>query len=319
MIVARLVLRRLALGAVTLVLVSILVFWATQVLPGNAATAILGGSQTPARIAALERQLHLDESAPAQYWHWFSGILHGDLGISLSTQQPVSELVSGRLANSAFLVLMAALLAIPSAMAIGVVTAMRRDRLLDHATSTGMLVLAALPEFVIGLILILLFATGLFQWLPPVSNLAPGVPAWEFPDQLVLPVATLAIAVMPYVSRMMRNSMIEVLEADYVEMARLKGLTRRVVLLRHALPNALAPVLQVSALQLAWMAGGVVLVEYLFNFPGVGSALVNAVANRDIPVVQALTVIIGGFYVLVNLVADVLVVLLTPKLRTAAR
>lgn len=311
--------KRLLLGVLTLLLVSIVVFAATQALPGNAAIAILGRNATPARVAALTRQLHLNESPVTQYTHWLSGIVRGNLGTSAATQQPVVQYISGRIDNSAFLVLVSALVAIPLSIVLGVLMAVRRDKAVDHVLSVGTLGLAALPEFVIGILLVLLFATNLTHALPAVSLIGPGQHAWNVPERVILPGATLVIAVTPYISRIMRASMIEVLESDYVTMARLKGLSNRTVIWRHAVPNAIVPAIQVSALQLAYMAGGVVVVEYVFGFPGVGAALVDAVGNRDIPVVQALALIIAAVYVVVNLAADIVTILVTPRLRTAGR
>jgi peptide/nickel transport system permease protein len=315
----RFIARRVALGVLTLFLVSIVVFAATQALPGDAARAILGKEATPERIAALRNQLHLNESLLSQYLHWLGGILHGDLGTSAATQQPVSTLLSGRIGNSAFLVLVSALVAIPLSLGVGVLMAMRRDKPADHALSMSSLVLAALPEFVIGIALVLVFATSVFHIFPAVSLIPPGDHAWQHPNVVVLPAATLVLAVTPYISRIMRGSMVEVLESDYVTMARLKGLSERTVIWRHAVPNAIVPAIQVSALQLAWMAGGVVVVEFVYSYPGIGAAIVDAVGNRDVPVVQALTLIIAGVYVVVNVLADVATILLTPRLRTAGR
>jgi peptide/nickel transport system permease protein len=315
----RLIVRRVGLGILTLWLVSLVVFAAVIALPGDAATAILGKEATPDRVAALREQLNLNDSVVSQYFQWLGGILTFDLGNSAATQQPVTELLSDRVANTAFLVFIASVIAIPLSILIGVWTAMKRDRPADHVTSTITLVLAALPEFVIGIGLIIIFATGLFHIFPAVSLLAPGQKAWEVPDVVVLPAATLVLAVVPYISRIMRGSMIEVLESEYVTMARLKGLPERQVIWRHAVPNAIVPAIQVTALQLAWMAGGVVLVEYVFQYPGIGAALVDAVRNQDMPVVQTVTMLAAGIYVALNLIADVATILATPRLRTASR
>ena len=315
----RLLTRRLLLGVLTLWLVSVVVFAATQALPGNAAQAILGKDATPQTLHALSEQLHLGQPVLAQYGHWLGGVLTGDFGTSAATQQSVTALLAERVANSAFLVVLASAIAIPLALALGVLMAIRRDRPSDHALSAGTLVLAALPEFVIGIGLVLLFSTSVFHVLPAVSLLPPGEHAWQHLDVVVLPCATLVLAVTPYISRIMRGSMIEVLESDYVTMARLKGMPERTVVWRHAMPNALVPAIQVIALQLGWMAGGIVVVEFVFSYPGIGAALVNAVGNRDVPVVQALTLLIAAVYVLVNLLADVATILVTPKLRTAER
>jgi peptide/nickel transport system permease protein len=315
----KLVVRRLALGVLTLWLISLVVFAAVLALPGDAATAILGREATPDRVAALREQLHLNDSVVSQYLQWIGGVLTGSFGTSAATQQPVSQLLSDRVGNSLFLVVIASVVAIPLSIGIGVWTAMRRDRAADHIASTTTLVLAALPEFVIGIGLILLFATSVFHWFPAVSLLAPGEHAWEDPKVVVLPAATLIIAVTPYISRIMRGSMIEVLESEYVTMARLKGLSERRVIWTHAVPNAIVPAIQVTALQLAWMAGGVVVVEFVFSYPGIGAALVDAVAKQDIPVVQTVTILMAGVYVLLNLLADLATIMVTPKLRTATR
>jgi peptide/nickel transport system permease protein len=255
----------------------------------------------------------------SQYLQWIGSVLTGSFGTSAATQQPVSTLLSDRVANSLFLVFCASVVAIPLSIGIGVWTAMKRDKPVDHVMSTTTLVLAALPEFVIGIGLILLFATGVFHWFPAVSLLAPGEKAWQDPRVVVLPAATLVLAVTPYISRIMRGSMVEVLESEYVTMARLKGLPERTVIWRHAVPNAIVPAIQVTALQLAWMAGGVVVVEYVFSYPGIGAALVDAVANRDMPVVQTVTMLAAGVYVLLNLLADLATIFVTPRLRTATR
>jgi peptide/nickel transport system permease protein len=314
----RLVLRRLALGLLTLWLVSLLVFGATLALPGDAAQAILGREATPERLAALRDQLNLDEPVVTQYLKWL-GILTGDLGKSAATQAPVGELLSDRVGNSLFLVVISAVVAVPLSILVGVWTAMRRDHSVDHIVSTGSLILASLPEFVIGIALILLFATEVFQIFPAVSLLGPDQKAWDDPEVVVLPAATLVLAVVPYISRIMRGSMVEVLESEYVTMATLKGLPRRTVIWRHAVPNAIVPAIQVTALQLAYLAGGVVVVEFVFSYPGIGAALVEAVGNRDMPVVQAVTMLAAGVYVGLNILADVATILVTPKLRTAGR
>jgi peptide/nickel transport system permease protein len=316
---SKLIWRRLALGVLTLWLISLVVFAAVLALPGDAATAILGKEATPDRVAALRDQLNLNDSVISQYLQWIGGVVTGSFGTSAATQQPVSELLSERVGNSAFLVLVASLVAIPLSIGLGVWMAMRRDRPVDHVASTTTLVLAALPEFVIGIGLVLLFSTSVFHWFPAVSLLPPGTNAWEDPDVVVLPAATLVLAVTPYVSRIMRGSMVEVLESEYVTMARLKGLPERTVIWRHAVPNAIVPAIQVAALQLAWMAGGVVVVEFVFSYPGIGAALVDAVGNRDMPVVQTVTMLAAGVYVVMNLVADLATIVVTPKLRTAAR
>lgn len=302
-------LRRLALALGSVWLISVLVFVATQAL-GDPARAVLGRSATPERIAVLRQQLHLDRPLIEQYLSWLGGVLKGELGISIAGGHPVSELIGPRLANSGTLVLLAAAVTIPLSVLLAVLAARSKDRAVDHGIQVVTLAIAALPEFVVGLLLVALLSTTVLHVLPAVST-ATG------PEGLVLPVATLTLAVAPYVTRILRASLLEVLESDYVEMARLKGLPERLAIGRHALRNALVPGIQVIGLQLAWLAGGVVIVEYLFQYPGIGVMLVDAVNNRDLPVIQNLALIIASVYVVINLVADVLTILVSPRLRTA--
>ena len=312
------VLRRVVLGLLTLFLVSLIIFAATQALPSDPARAFLGRNATPESLAALREQLNLNQSAPTQYWNWLSGIVTGDLGHSLTgKQQPVSEVIGKRVENSAFLMLLAGLISVPLSIALGAVAARRRDGPFDHATSILMLALAALPEFVVGIALVVLFATNVFHWLPAVSLIPPDDAPWSHLKALILPTTALVLAVCPYIARIMRASMVEVLESDYVEMARLKGLPERTVLWRHALPNGIAPAIQVIALNLAYLAGGIVVVEFVFAYPGIGGGFVEAVSNRDFPTVQALALIIAAAYVVLNVIADVATILVSPRLRTS--
>jgi peptide/nickel transport system permease protein len=314
------ILRRVLLGLLTLFLVSLVVFAATQALPSDPARAILGRTATPDSLKALRKQLNLNRPVVSQYTHWLGGIFTGDLGNSLAARgEPVTKVLGKRLENSAVLVLLAAVISIPLSILLGVISARRRDGPLDHSLSLVLLALAALPEFVVGIALVLLFATRVFQVLPAVSLIPPDSSPWQNPKELVLPTVTLVLAVSPYVARIMRASMVEVLESDFVEMARLKGMPERHVLWRHAVPNAIAPAIQVIALNLAYLAGGIVIVEYVFAYPGIGSALVDAVANRDLPIVQALAVLIAAVYVGCNLLADISTILVSPRLRTSLR
>ena len=315
--IAGFVVRRVLLGLLVLALVSVVVFAATQALPGDPARAILGRQATPASLKALREQLHLNRPAVNQYLSWIGGLAHGDLGESLATQGPVSTYLHDRLINTGFLLVISGLISIPLSVAIGAYAALHRDRPFDAVSSVISLVLAALPEFAVALLLVMVFATTVFSGLlPAVSQINPGQNPWNAPSSLVLPAATLVIAVTPYVARIMRASMIEVLESDYVEMARLKGLPERTVIIRHALPNALGPTFQVIAINLAYLAGGVIVVEYVFNYAGIGGALRDAVFNRDLPVVQAVAMLIAALYVVLNVLADVATILVTPRLRT---
>jgi peptide/nickel transport system permease protein len=313
------IVRRILLGVLTLFVASIVIFAATQALPGDPARAILGRTATPESLAALRERLNLNRPVVEQYWDWLSGVATGDLGESLVAGRSVTELLGPRIRNSAFLMLIAALISVPLAILIGAVSARRRDGPLDHALSVLTLALAALPEFVVGIAFVVLLGTTVFTVLPPVSLIPPDSSPWSYPKELILPILTLVVAVTPYIARIMRASMVEVLESDYVEMARLKGLRERKVVWRHALPNAIAPTIQVTAINLAYLAGGIVVVEFVFAYAGIGEALVNGVASRDIPVVQAVALLIAAVYVVLNLIADVATILVSPRVRTALR
>ena len=315
--IAGFVVRRLLLGVLVLFLVSLVVFAATQALPGDPARSILGRTATPASLKALREQLGLGGSVFSQYVDWITGLLHGDAGKSLAAQEPVSDLLGDKVVNSAFLVFCAGIISIPISIAIGSYAALKRDRTFDVTSSLTTLVFAALPEFVVGISLVVIFATTVFTgFLPAITIIPPGGRPWDDMEAMILPTATLVLAVTPYVVRIMRASMIEVLESDYVEMARLKGLPERTVIVRHALPNALGPTFQVIAINLAYLAGGVIVVEYVFNYAGIGGALRDAVSTQDLPVVQALSMLIAAVYVVLNLMADIATIIVTPRLRT---
>ncbi len=309
--------RRAAVGVFTLCVVSVLVFLATQVLPGNAAVAVLGrnAAGNPAAVRRLEAALHLNRGLLDQYWIWFSGLFTGHLGHSLANGQPVWGYVAPRLVNSAVLMLVTGLIGALLGMGLGILAALRKDGWFDHITAVGTLAVTSLPEFVVGIGLIILFSTVLLHLLPAVSVLPPGSYAWNAPRLLVLPAATLVIVIVPYIQRMTRAAMIEALESDYVEMAQLKGVPRWRIVLLHALPNATAPIIQVIGLNFLYLAGGVVIVEYVFAFPGIGQGLVNAVDARDIPVIQFIVVVLAAFYVCLNIVTDVIALLATPRHR----
>jgi peptide/nickel transport system permease protein len=310
--------RRLGLAAFTLWLVSVLVFVATTSL-GDPIRAILGKDYgaDKARVAELTEQLNLDEGLITRYLHWLTSLLSGDAGTSIANQQSVSSLISDNVVNSLVLVLLSAVIMIPVAFGVAMLSANYRRRRGDTIIQTILLTLAGLPDFVVGILLVALFSTTVFNVLPAVTISSPGVRPWSEPDTMILPIATLVLSVAPYVSRIVRSTLIEVLDSDYVELARLKGIPERVVMRKHALLNAVVPGIQVIALQLAYLAGGIVFVETLFNYPGVGAQLVDSVRNHDVPMVQALSMVIAAVYVLVNLVADLLSILLTPRARTA--
>ncbi|MER7577528.1 ABC transporter permease [Streptomyces sp. NPDC126514] len=301
----RFTIRRILASLIVLWAVTLIVFIATHALPGDPARAILGREATSGQLAALRRRLGTDQPLSDQYVTWLTDTIRLDLGSSLSNQLPVETFLASRIYGSLMIMLVAIVVSTPLAIFLGGWSAWRRDRFADHSIALATLILAALPEFVIGIALVMVFATGWLHVFPavyvePEFSLKSGV------AQLLLPVATLVLVVVPYISRMMRGTMVSVLESEYVQYARLKGLPELTVLRRHVIPNAIAPVVQVIAIQIGYLLGGVVVVEYIFNYPGIGSALVDAVGNRDLPVIQALTLLVSVTCILVNLLADLL-------------
>lgn len=309
-------LRRIGVSVLILALVSVLVFATTQVLPGNVADSVLGRAATPEQKAAFAARLGLDRPLLAQYGSWIGGILHGDLGVSLASQRPVSEFITSRLNNTVILGGLALLVLFGTSTVLGVLAGVRRGHKVDHVISGVSLGLIALPEFVTGTILAVVLGVSLALF-PPTSILAAGSSPLDQPDILVLPILTLCLAGSAYIIRMLRSGVADAMASDYVQAARLNGVPERRIITRHALRNALAPTVQVLALTTQWLIGGVVIVESVFSYPGLGQGLVQAVAARDIPVVQAMALIIAVLYILINLLADVVVILLVPKLRTA--
>lgn len=307
--------RRVAIGMLTLVIVSIIVFWATEILPGNAAYAVLGHSATKSEIAVLEAQMGLKKGLLVRYWSWAAGLVTGHPGKSLVNANSVWTNVRPRIVNSAVLVLLAGVIGTVLGLALGAYAALRKDRWFDHILSVGSLAATSLPEFVVAIILIIFFATNVWHALPGDSLLPPGMYPWNEPKILVLPVATLVIVIVPYLYRMMRGAMIEALESDYVEMANLKGLPLWRVMVAHALPNAIAPTVQVIGLNFLYLAGGIVVVENVFNFPGIGTGLVNAVSDRDVPTIQFIVLILAAFYIIINILTDVVALLASPRRR----
>jgi peptide/nickel transport system permease protein len=310
-----LVVSRVLTGAVSVFVISIIVYAATLVLPGDAATAILGQQATPERLAALRAQLHLDQSPISGYLSWVSSALHGDFGTSLTQRLPVWDIAVPRLANSLVLIVLTAIISTILGVLLGMWAAARRDSWVDHSLSVSALVASSLPEFVIAVFVVMLFGVTVFAWFPAVSILPQGEQIWDEPVKLVLPVLALVIVVTPYVFRMFRASLIEALNSDYVEVAILKGASTPRLLFGHAVPNALAATIQVVGLNLLYLAGGIALVETVFQFPGMGLALVAAITDRDVPMIQFLVVLLSVAYVLLNIVTDVAVLLVTPRKR----
>ena len=304
--------QRLLLGMLTLFIISVVIFGATELLPGDLARELLGQSATEETLAALREQLGLNESAPVRYWNWLTGVLHGDFGMSMATNKPISELVGTRLGNTLFLALYAAALAVPISLTLGVLAALWRNSIFDRASNALALTAISFPEFFVAYILILWLAqSGIF---PSMVRMTEATTTLDFLYMAFLPALTLTLVVTAHMMRMTRAAIINLLASPYIEMARLKGMSPMRVVLRHAVPNALAPIINVVALNLAYLITGVVVVEVVFVYPGLGQLMIDAVTNRDIPVVQAIALIFACAYVLLNLLADVLSKITNPRL-----
>jgi peptide/nickel transport system permease protein len=310
----RLIAQRLALGIGTLFVVSVLIFAGTQLLPGDVAQAILGQSATPEAVAAIRKDLDLDRPAVVRYGQWLGHSLEGDLGTSLANREPITQMISGRLGNTLFLAAAAALVAVPVAILLGLIAARFRETWLDKTISIVTLSAISMPEFFIGYILIFIFAVKLL-WAPSIASVYEGMGLGEKLGAVALPVATLALVVIAHMMRMTRAAVINVMASPYIEMAELKGVSRSRIIFRHALPNALSPIINVVVLNLAYLVVGVVVVEVVFVYPGMGQLMVDAVAKRDVPVVQACGLIFAATYVLLNLTADILSIVANPRLR----
>ncbi len=298
--------RRVAAIAVILVVISVLIFAITQALPGNVARMIAGQFATPDVIAAIEAKLHLDDPLAVQYWRWAKGVLAGDLGQSLIMERPIAPMLANALANSARLAAVSLVAVAIAGIGLGVLAAVRHGGAVDHGISVITFLGISVPEFFWGIVLILVFAAYL-QWLPSGGT---GSPA-----HLVLPAATLTFALIAHVSRMTRSSMLEALASNYVLYARAKGLPERVVLTRHALRNALLPTITVLAIDVGWLIGGIVVVESVFSYPGLGRLLLFAIERHDLPLIQASILVVAAIYCLANLAADLLYAYFNPRIR----
>lgn len=314
---ARFLLRRLGLLVLTLWLMSILVFVVTSILPGDIAHTILGQSATPQNVAALRHQYGLDYPAPILYLRWITGFVTGQWGNSPSFQDaPIATLLPNRLFNSLVLAVAALVVIVPLSIVFGALAALRQDRLTDRIISITGLSLMAVPEFVSGIILLSIFGIWL-HWLPTTSVSA-GADPLTTPQYLVLPVCALGIVFFGYVSRMMRASTIFVLGSAYTRTAMLKGLPMRRVLARHVLRNALVPTITVVTSQIGYLVGGLVVVESLFGYPGIGSLLLYAGLNHDVPLLEDCVMVVAVIYMLSNLTADLLYAYLNPQIRYAS-
>ena len=310
-----LIVRRLLLSVVTLSIVAVVVFAVTELLPGDWATAYFGREATPESLELLRAKLGLDLPATERFANWFGRAVRGDLGSSLAREEPVLGLIASRMEKTLLLGGVAGLVAIPLALALGIIAGLTRGRRVDVAISTISLIGMSLPEFVVGTVLIFALSITL-PIFPALTIVRADTSFVDFLPNIVLPAATLTIVWVAYILRMVRTTMIDVLASEYVEMATLKGIPRARVVLRHALPNALLPTINVIALMMAALLGGVVVIETVFNYPGVGRLLVTAIRARDVPLIQGIAITVAIMYVTINLVADLLTTSLDPRLRS---
>lgn len=307
------VLKRLAIGLLTLWVVTVVIFLAVEMLPGDIATEKLGQAATEESLAAFREKFDLNRSLVERYLSWLGGAVTGDFGLSMANQRPISELIGDRTANTFFLAGYAASIAVPVAVVSGMFAALYNGSIFDRALSSSTLAAISFPEFFIAYILILLFSVWL-GWFPSLANVDPDTALSERLYKTFLPAMTLTLIVLAYMMRMTRAAILNLLALPYIEMAHLKGIKRWRVIAVHALPNALAPIINVIALNLAYLIVGVVLVEVVFVYPGLGQVLVDAVSNRDVTVVQAACLIFAATYILLNLLADILSIIANPRL-----
>lgn len=310
----RLVFQRLLTSALTLLLVSIIIFAVVELLPGDVATRILGRDATPETVALFRERMNLDAPPVERFGVWLGNILSGNFGHALTSGRPISEILAPRIRNTLILAALALLLYLPLSLVPAVVQALYRDRPVDQLLSVLNLIAVSLPDFLLGTLLLIAFAVTM-PIFPVMSLVDETSSIAEYLRACALPAATLAIVMAAYAVRMLRDNLIEILDADFIRMAELKGLSRSKVLVRHALPNALVPTLNVTALNLAYVIGGVVIVERVFSYPGFGSLTVDALTLRDVPLIEATVLIAAAVYIVANLLADIGAMLLNPRLR----
>jgi len=312
--VVKLVLKRLGLGLVTLLIISFLIFFAVELLPGDLAQAVLGQGATPENLAAMREQLGLNDPALVRYFKWLGGALTGDFGNSLISGDRVTEVIGPRFLRTLFLAAYAAVIAVPVAIILGIAVALARNTIFDRVANVAALTAISSPEFFLGYILILYLAVNT-GWFPVIANIGRDTELSVLLYKSFLPALTMVLVVLAHMMRMTRAAIINLLASPYIEMARLKGVPAWRVIVKHALPNAWAPIINVVALNLAYLITGVVLVEVVFVYPGIGQQLVDAVAKRDFPIVQACCLIFAATFILLNLAADVGAILTNPRLR----
>lgn len=310
----RLIIKRLFFGLLTLLTISVLVFIGTEILPGDVAQAVLGQSATEETVQAMRERLGLDRAAPIRYLDWIAGVFQGDLGRSLASDRPITSLIGSRLGNTLTLAGVAALIVVPLSLTLGLLAAIWPRSILDRTVAGVTLMSVSAPEFLIATILVMVFSVQL-GWLPAISSVTSATDFSDWSRAIALPVLTLTLMVIAPMTRMTRSSVVSVLSSPAIEMAILKGMPRSRIILFHALPNAIAPIINVIAMNLAYLISGVVVVEVVFSFPGLAKLMVDAVGSRDLPLVQACALIFCSVYVLLNILADVIAILANPKLR----
>ncbi len=311
--ILKIVAQRLALGLVVLFVVSLIIFLGVELLPGDIAQEILGQAATPETLAAYRLELGLNLPPHIRYFNWLVGVFHWDFGMSLANERPIAELIGMRLQNTFFLAAYAASIAVPLSLILGILAALYRNGIYDRMVNIVTLSSISFPEFFIAYILIMVFSVNL-GWLPSLANVNPDMPLGERLIKSLLPAITLTLVVMAHMMRMTRAAIINLLASPYIEMADLKGMTRSRIILHHALPNAWAPIVNVIVINLAYLIVGVVVVEVVFVYPGLGQLIVDSVRKRDIPVVQACSLIFAATYVLLNLTADILSIITNPRM-----
>jgi peptide/nickel transport system permease protein len=308
------VVKRLGLGLLTIIVISMLIFLGVEALPGDVATAILGQEATPETVAAFRKELKLDLPPHVRYFAWLGDFMRGDLGTSLANKRPISELIFWRFKNTIFLATSAAVVAVPIAVILGILAALYRNSLFDRTISMVTLSTISFPEFFVAYILIALLSVQIVIF-PSISNINDQMSFWQKIHAIILPSLTLTLVVVAHMMRQTRAAIINILASPFIEMARLKGIKRMRIIVLHAFPNALSPVINVIALNLAYLVVGVIIVEVVFVYPGLGQLLVDSVSKRDIPVVQASGLIFAAVYVSLNLLADILSIITNPRLR----
>jgi len=310
----KLIIGRLGQGVVTLLAVSVLIFICTQILPGDVASAVLGQGATPEALAAFRKELGLNEPAYMRYFNWLWGAVRGDLGVSMTNQRVIIDELLPRLFNTLFLAGYAAFIAIPLSVGLGILAAINEGKLVDKASNILTLITISIPEFFIAYLMIILFVVNL-GWFPSLATVYPGIAFGERVYITTLPAVALTMLVAAHMLRMTRSSVLSVMSSPYIEMAFLKGAKRSRVIARHALPNAAAPIITVIALNLAYLVVGVVVLEAVFVYPGIGQLMVDAVSKRDVPVIQACGLVFAMVFVVLNTLADVAIILVNPRLR----